>query len=70
MGPWSFPGCKKLALYCFEVGRGEGGGGGGRVKGVFLILLWKFTGRTAIRNYQKNYEKIHELKSYVFLESQ
>ena len=34
-GPWSFPGCKKLALYCFEGGRG---GGGGRVKGVFLIL--------------------------------
>ena len=33
-------------------------------------MLWKFTGRTAIRNYQKNYEKIHELKGYVFLESE
>lgn len=32
-GHWSFPRCKKLALYCFEGGRG-----GGRVKGVFLIL--------------------------------
>jgi len=32
MGPWSFPSCKKLALYCFEGGRG--GGGGGRGKGV------------------------------------
>ena len=25
-GPWSFPGCKKLALYCFEGGRAGGGG--------------------------------------------
>lgn len=25
MGPWSFQGCKKLALYCLEGGRGEGG---------------------------------------------